>query len=362
LHFVHRTITAALACASLLATMLFVSAPALAISVQINGNTVALNPPPIERAGRVFVPLRGVFERLGATVVYANGQINASGNGHNISLRIGSNQAVVDGQTQTMDVAPFIVGASTYVPLRFVSSALGASVNWDNANQIVALTQYGGGGGGGAAPPPPAQSAFGLTNERPRNGTSVPSNHPTVRADFNGAVDPNSVRVYLDGLDVTNQTTRSQTGVIYAPASPLQAMQHSVMVSGNDQNGAPFRRSWTFVSGAGAAAGGSTTRTNFLNLTQPGNGATVGSTFTVEGRTVPNGQVHIVAGAVGNFGGFFTYNAGSFSGDTVADGNGHFSQTISLQSPSGAQVGLTVTSTDPLTNETSQRQLTLRVG
>ena len=56
MHFFHRTITAAFVSASLLAMMLFVSAPALAISVQINGNTVALTPPPIERAGRVFVP------------------------------------------------------------------------------------------------------------------------------------------------------------------------------------------------------------------------------------------------------------------------------------------------------------------
>jgi len=133
-------------------------------------------------------------------------------------------------------------------------------------------------------------------------------------------------------------------------------------VSGRDQNGAPFSRSWSFTSGAAASNGGATTRTNFLNLAQPANGATVGSSFTIQGRTVPGGQVHVVAGAVGNFGGIFTYNAGNYTGDTVADGNGYFSLTVSLQSPGGAQVGLTVTSTDPLTNETSQRQLSLRIG
>ena len=363
MHFNRPRLVAAAATAGLVSAVLLFGAPALAISVTLNGNYVPLNPPPIERAGRVFVPLRGVFEQLGATVVYSNGQINATNRRHAISLNIGSTQATVDGQPQMLDVAPFIIGASTYVPLRFVSQALGATVNWDNSNQQVALTQYGGGGNVASVPPQqPAQSSMQLNNERPNNGASVRSDHPTIRADFNGAVDPNSVRVSLDGVDVTNQTTRSQTGIIYAPSSPLQAMQHRVMVSGNDQNGAPFRHSWTFASGAGSAAGnGATTRTNFLNLTQPANGTTVGLTFTVAGRTVPNGQVHIVAGAVGNLGGFFTYNAGSFAGDTMADGNGYFSQTLSLQSRGGTQLGLTVTSTDPLTNETAQQQLTLRI-
>src|ERR1700676_5679145 len=173
--------------------MLFVSAPALAISVQINGNYVPLNPPPIERAGRVFVPPGGGFAQIGRDRVYPNGQINATNRRHAISLNIGSTQATVDGQPQMLDVAPFIIGASTYVPLRFVSQALGATVNWDNSNQQVALTQYG--PGGNVAPVQPqhqAQSSMQLNNERPSNGANVRSDHPTIRADFNGAVDPNS--------------------------------------------------------------------------------------------------------------------------------------------------------------------------
>jgi len=114
--------------------------PALAISVTVNGNNVNLAPPPIERAGRVFVPLRGLFEQLGASVVYENGVINATAGSQTVSLTIGSQQATVDGSPQTVDVAPFIVGASTYVPLRFVSQALGATVNYDGTNQIVAVT------------------------------------------------------------------------------------------------------------------------------------------------------------------------------------------------------------------------------
>jgi hypothetical protein len=122
------------------------------VSVTLNGAPLTLNPGPQERAGRVFVPLRGVFEDLGASVVYENGTINAQSRRHSVSLHIGSTQATVDGQPQTLDVAPFIIGASTYVPLRFVSQALGANVNYDAANRIVALSQQNG-------PPPPMQGA-----------------------------------------------------------------------------------------------------------------------------------------------------------------------------------------------------------
>jgi hypothetical protein len=112
-------------------------------AVSINGSPVSLSPAPIERGGRVFVPLRGVFENLGASVVYDAGQINATSSAHNVSLRVGSNQAIVDGATQVLETPPFIVGASTYVPLRFVSQALGATVNYESSNRMVSITTNG---------------------------------------------------------------------------------------------------------------------------------------------------------------------------------------------------------------------------
>lgn len=110
------------------------------IGITVNGNAIDVYPQPIMQAGRVFVPLRGVFENLGATVVYSNGEINATSGSTEVSLQIGSTQASVNGSPTTIDVAPFIIGASTYVPLRFVSQALGATVDWDEADQIVAIT------------------------------------------------------------------------------------------------------------------------------------------------------------------------------------------------------------------------------
>ena len=330
------------------------SLPAMAqgaVTVQLNGNTLNLNPPPTERAGRVFVPLRGVFENMGASVVYAGGTINASGRGHNVSLHIGSTQATVDGQTQTLDVAPFIIGASTYVPLRFVSQALGAQVNWDNTNRIVAIVTGPGGPPQAAAPPPSSSSALQLSNVNPARGSTVRSRRPEITATFTGArAEPNSLRIVLDGTDVTGSTSRSPSGIDYQPASPLQSMRHTVRISGRDQNGIAFTRGWSFTSGSSDESAN-------LEVSTPQDGATVGNTFQVSGHTTPGAHVIVQAGVtavnitnvIGALLGAGGGGGNSSQNDLTADGNGYFSTQVSVGASSGSRVGLIVSSTDPRT-------------
>ena len=95
-------------------------------------------------------------------------------------------------------------------------------------------------------------------------------------------------------------------------------------------------------------------------LSAPTDGTSVPANFTVTGRTAPNARVRIVAGATASLGGAFAFGAGNYTGDTVADGAGNFSQSVSLQTVSGAAIGLTVTATDPQTKESSQKKLRLR--
>jgi hypothetical protein len=111
------------------------------ITVTVNGTAIAFDQPPIEWAGRVFVPLRGVFERLGASVVYQAGQINATKDGTTIALRVGSTAAIVNGQPLELDNPPFVRGARTLVPLRFIAQALGSTVSYVQATQTVAITE-----------------------------------------------------------------------------------------------------------------------------------------------------------------------------------------------------------------------------
>jgi hypothetical protein len=370
--------------AAIAATAFATALPAIALAqtlnVTLNGSPVPLSPPPVTRDGRVFVPLRGIFEQLGASVVYTNGTINAQGNGHSIQLHIGSNQALVDGNGQQIDVPPFLIGASTYVPLRFVSQALGAQVNYDAGNRLVALSN----GNGppnevvtpeprrfATAPPPnrPLRSPLTLGTVRPDRNQAVDSRRPTIEALFGDTqADPNSVRVLIDGLDVTNQSSRSPNGIVFSPPSDLQSGEHTVQVTGRDMNARPFDRSWRFSSGTAAV-------TNFINDLQPADNATVASNLTVTGRTSPNARVVVQVGTTGEQQTSVNEAIGQILGistggsrpnnvrmETTADANGSFSAQVNIGAASGQHLALVVDSTEPRTQGAARirRSLTVR--
>ena len=97
---------------------------------------------PIQSNGRVLVPLRGVFERLGAEVDWdaPNQTVTAYKRGVRVTLAIGKYDAIVNEQNVHMDSPARLIGGSTMVPLRFVSEALGAEVSWNDAMLEVDIT------------------------------------------------------------------------------------------------------------------------------------------------------------------------------------------------------------------------------
>lgn len=357
-----RTFSAAVVAAALCSSIALAQS---GVSVTLNGSPMNLNPAPQERAGRIFVPLRGVFENLGASVVYENGTINAQGRGHTVSLHIGSTAATVDGQNQTLDVAPFVIGASTYVPLRFVSQALGATVNYDGTNRVVALSN-----GGQQGPPPqqamqpppqrpqrPEGSPLTLASVQPGRNETVQARRPTVEADFGRAqADPNTIKMEIDGLNVTDQSSRSPRGVVYSPPSDLVSGPHQVRVSGQDSNGMPFEQRWNFTSGTAVV-------TNTITDLRPGDGATVKDNFTVTGKTMPGARVVVQAGTVAQrgaenvIGQLLGVGAGNnqVRSEVIADGNGMFQAPITLSARQGQPITLVVDSTDARTKTAAPR-------
>jgi hypothetical protein len=249
-----RVSTTAAAAAISLCAVFAVAQPAIAqsvVAIVVNGTQMQFNQPPVERAGRVFVPLRGVFERLGATVVYDDGTINATGNGRNVSLRIGSNQATVDGQAQSLDQAPFIVGATTLVPLRFIAQALGASVDWNNNTSTVTIIGSGNNSGNNRSNGyrdnnyrAPQNQSFYLSNETPN--TSSRAQDPAIHATYSEPISRGSLRVSVDGRDVTRQVYANAAGFDVTPSFMLDSGVHKVTVTGTTQAGASFSTGWTF--------------------------------------------------------------------------------------------------------------------
>jgi len=215
------------------------TAIAQSVTVIVDGQTMSFDQPPIVRAGRVFVPMRAIFERLGASVVYANGQINATGRGRTVSLTIGSTQATVDGQTTTLDVAPFVIGSRTLVPLRFIAQSLGATVNWNDSTSTVTIDS-----GGGRPPAPPPGRVVTLTYQWP-TGT-VYNHYPQIRFQVNRPVRIGSFQVLLDGRDITGGL-QNNAQYYFAPAPFSLGMgNHRVRVYGQTAGGVPFDLNWTF--------------------------------------------------------------------------------------------------------------------
>jgi len=133
-------LTLTLAAAS---TLAFLPSTAQAISVNVNGSPVNFTgAPPVEVNGAVLVPLRGVFEAMGAGVNYdsAAHTITAKKGSQVVILPLGSSTASVNGQTQVLSQPARVENGTTLVPLRFVAEALGGYVQWQAAQNLVAIT------------------------------------------------------------------------------------------------------------------------------------------------------------------------------------------------------------------------------
>lgn len=113
------------------------------ISVKINGNYVQFDQPPVLENGRTLVPLRAIFEALGANVQWdGNTQtVTATKDGTKITLQIGSTRMYVNGNIKTLDVPAKLINSRTLVPVRAISEAFGCKVDWIQDTQTVVITQ-----------------------------------------------------------------------------------------------------------------------------------------------------------------------------------------------------------------------------
>jgi outer membrane protein TolC len=112
-----------------------------AVSVTIDGKVQNYDPAPEIVNGRTIVPLRGVFEALGATVNWdpTTQNVTATKGSTNVQLTIGSYSAEINGMPTMLDQKPELLSGRTMVPLRFVSEALGAVVRWHEESNTVAI-------------------------------------------------------------------------------------------------------------------------------------------------------------------------------------------------------------------------------
>ncbi len=118
--------------------------PEAPIAVFVNGQKVKFDVPPVMQNGAVFVPLRGVFEKMKATVDYNHDKnlITAEREGVKIEVRIGDRFAKVNGENVVMMTPAGLVHNRAFVPLRFLSEQLGMDVDWNPARATVNIKSH----------------------------------------------------------------------------------------------------------------------------------------------------------------------------------------------------------------------------
>jgi len=111
--------------------------------VMVDGKPIQFkDAPPQVLQGRTMVPMRGIFEAIGAYVEYddANHTIKAQRNNESVDLMLGSRIAKKNGAEIMMEVKPQVLNGTTMVPLRFIAEALNAKVDFDKANNRINVT------------------------------------------------------------------------------------------------------------------------------------------------------------------------------------------------------------------------------
>lgn len=111
------------------------------ITVTLDGNPIAFDVPPQLIEGRTMVPLRMIFEALGAEVSWDDATQTASGVKGDTTVKITINEKVLykNGQAITLDVPAQLVNDRTLVPARAISESFEVKVDWDDATSTVIL-------------------------------------------------------------------------------------------------------------------------------------------------------------------------------------------------------------------------------
>ena len=114
------------------------------IKILVNGVYLQLDTPAFIESGRTLVPVRAIFEALGAKIDWdgTTQTVTATKGGNVVQLQIGNLVAKSNGEEEFLDVPAKIVNDMTFVPARFAGEIFGASVVWDGNTNSVVINDY----------------------------------------------------------------------------------------------------------------------------------------------------------------------------------------------------------------------------
>jgi len=153
----------------------FGSAPSGQIPILFNDHHVYSKPDKLKagrvlaaivRGGTILIPLRSMFEQMGATVSYDAGSktVDVTKPGADVKVTVGRSEVIINGESRPLDVPPEIYQGTVVVPVRVISEGMGAYVQWVPDQHLV-VVRY------NPATPPPAPTAA---------PTEIPTAAPTA--------------------------------------------------------------------------------------------------------------------------------------------------------------------------------------
>ena len=113
------------------------------ITVLLNGEKLEFDVPPQLISSRTMVPMRKIFEEMGASVEWdgTTQTVTATKDEIIVVMQIDSNIILVNNREITFDVPPMLIDSRTLVPARAVAESLNALVDWDNTTRTVIITE-----------------------------------------------------------------------------------------------------------------------------------------------------------------------------------------------------------------------------
>jgi hypothetical protein len=162
----------------------FGSPPSGQIPILYNDNHVYSKPDTLKqgrvlaalvKGGTVLIPLRSMFEQMGAAVSYdaASKTVTVSKPGAEVKVTVGKPEVEINGESRPLDVPPIIWQGSVLVPIRVISEGMGAYVLWVPDKQLVVVRYL-----PPTPPPAPVATAAPVVATPPPTPTPAPKATP----------------------------------------------------------------------------------------------------------------------------------------------------------------------------------------
>jgi len=149
------------------------------------------------QGGTILIPLRSMFEQMGATVSYDPGTktVDVTKAGADVKVTVGKPEVVINGETRPLDVPPEMYNGVVLVPVRVISEGMGAYVEWEPDKRLVVVRYM------PATPPPPTPAP-----------TEAPTMAPTPAPTATPYKDAFIVGDYIFSPKIYNEFSPGNTG------------------------------------------------------------------------------------------------------------------------------------------------------